>query len=232
MPGDRSVDVYSRDSLAYPLLELGRIMEKVRNGEFFPDSSRSGRWKRPVPVEKDFEDMRCRHCDKTLKRAEAFLCECGNLVHDDIGFVDGCRTTCPWCLELMCGLCYGLGYHVCKISDNESSEAQSSTDDDSDGERVQMAIEDEEVVEVEAESTRANTETGIRDGSDALFPEGGVFINKVSGIVHMVKDPYSCGCGTMADETRFEYFYEASSILGRRLCWRSGCAKWEKPQDE
>ena len=95
-----------------------------------------------------------------------------------------------------------------------------------------MAIEDEEFVEIEAESAKAITEKGFCDGTDAMFPDGGVFINKVSGIVHMVKDPYSCACGTLADETRFEYFYEASSILGRRLCWRSGCAKWEKPQVE
>jgi hypothetical protein len=149
-----------------------------------------------------------------------------------MGLLDSCTVSCPWCQEQFCGLCYSLGLHACQVSDTDSSEDSSSSEDDSDGEHVQMAIEDEEVVEAEAEAAKAFIEKGFGDGTDALFPEGGIFMNKVSGIVHMVKDPHTCACGMKADETRFEYYYEASAMVGRRLCWRSGCAKWEKEQVE
>ena len=232
LPGDRSVDVYSRDVLAYPLLELGRLMEKIRNGEFHPDSSRSGRWKRPVPTQEEVANEICKNCEKSLKGAKLFQCECGNTVHEKVGLVDGCTVTCPWCLEDFCGLCYTLGLHACQISEAESSDSSSSSEDDSDGEKVQMALEDEEAIEEEIMTAKAFVEKGFGDGTDAAFPEGGIFVNKVSGIVHMVKDPHTCACGTVADETRFEYYYEASAMLGRRLCWRSGCSKWEVLQQE
>jgi hypothetical protein len=97
---------------------------------------------------------------------------------------------------------------------------------------VQMAIEDEETVEVEAETAKAVNDKGFGVGTDAKFPEGGVLMNKVSRIVHMIKDAHTTACGTVAAETRFEYHYEASVMLGCRLCWRPGCAKWEKLQQE
>ena len=231
LPGDRSVDVYSRDTLSYPLLELGRLLEKIRNGEFFPDSSRSGRWKRPVPLPKEDEEFLCKCCAKSLKGTKNFQCECGNTVHDMVNMIDGCTVTCPWCLFQFCGKCYDAGAHACK-SESESSQASSSSEDDSDGEMVQMAIEDEETVEVEAETAKAVNDKGFGVGTDAKFPEGGVLMNKVSRIVHMIKDAHTTACGTVAAETRFEYHYEASIMLGCRLCWRPGCAKWEKLQQE
>ena len=60
--GDRSVDEYSRDVLAFPLLELGRLLEKVREGEFMPDSSRSGRWRRSVPQDPNKTKVVCKVC--------------------------------------------------------------------------------------------------------------------------------------------------------------------------
>ena len=42
-PGDRSVETYSRDAAAGPLRVLGDVLQRVRDGCFDPDASRSGR---------------------------------------------------------------------------------------------------------------------------------------------------------------------------------------------
>ncbi len=42
---DRSVLEYSRDALAEPLRQLGEVLDRVALGEFFPDATRSGRWR-------------------------------------------------------------------------------------------------------------------------------------------------------------------------------------------
>ena len=44
-PADRSIVVYSRDTLGGPLRELQALWRSVRTGRFDPDASRSGRWK-------------------------------------------------------------------------------------------------------------------------------------------------------------------------------------------
>eukprot|EP00972_Heterocapsa_arctica_P042129 6210875-Heterocapsa_arctica.AAC.1 len=44
LPKDRSVQEYSRDEIAEPLRLLENLMVKIRNGEFDPDATRSGRW--------------------------------------------------------------------------------------------------------------------------------------------------------------------------------------------
>ena len=43
----RSMITYSRDALAGPLAKLDNVHGAVREGRFFPDSSRSGRWVTP-----------------------------------------------------------------------------------------------------------------------------------------------------------------------------------------
>ena len=42
---DKAVETYSRDAMALPLRELERVLEAVRVGSFFPDSTRSGLFK-------------------------------------------------------------------------------------------------------------------------------------------------------------------------------------------
>lgn len=44
-PGEKSVLEYSRDGLAGPLRELDQVLESIRAGKFFPDATRSGRWR-------------------------------------------------------------------------------------------------------------------------------------------------------------------------------------------
>ena len=42
-PGDKSVEAYSRDTLAAPLRELAKLLRVIRLGQFDPDATRSGR---------------------------------------------------------------------------------------------------------------------------------------------------------------------------------------------
>ena len=50
-PKDKSLVIYSRDALAGPLEMLNDLVVKIALGEFMPDQSRSGRWKRKQPEE-------------------------------------------------------------------------------------------------------------------------------------------------------------------------------------
>ena len=122
--------------------------------------------------------------------------------------------------------------HTFVSSEEESESPCSSSEEDSDGEKVNMTLEDEEKEEAVAESAKAFLVKGVGNGSQAVFPEGGVLINKVMGIVHMLKDARTCACGLKTVEMRYEFHYEASAIIDRQLRWRSGCAKWEKKSSD
>ena len=43
-PGDKTIIVYQRDAMAEPLRQLAMVPRLVRDKEFDPDNSRSGRW--------------------------------------------------------------------------------------------------------------------------------------------------------------------------------------------
>jgi hypothetical protein len=47
---DKSMDEYSRDVLAKPLVALGVLLHDVRSGRFNPDATRSGRWQPREPA--------------------------------------------------------------------------------------------------------------------------------------------------------------------------------------
>ena len=66
-------------------------------------------------------------------------------------------------------------------------------------------------------TAEAISSKGLGNGSDVFFPEGGVLVNKVTGIVHMVKDDHTTGCGIQATETKFEYHNKSSAILDKPL---------------
>jgi len=55
-PKDKSVIEYSRDAMAQPLREAGKVLMMIRRGEFRPDATRSGRWLADKPQEYDEED--------------------------------------------------------------------------------------------------------------------------------------------------------------------------------
>jgi len=44
-PKDKSVLIYSRDALAKPLRDLGKVLSAIRDGAFLPDADRSGRFR-------------------------------------------------------------------------------------------------------------------------------------------------------------------------------------------
>ena len=46
--GGRSMEAYSRDSMAGPLRELTAVIAKIRGGKFLPDLTRSGYWPTPA----------------------------------------------------------------------------------------------------------------------------------------------------------------------------------------
>ena len=113
-------------------------------------------------------------------------------------------------------------------SDSESEPDVSDSEADSDAEQVQMCLEDEEVSVAKAESTKAFLEKGLDNGSSAKFPEGGILINIITNTAHQLRDAHTTACGICAPATKFTFYYEQSAILGANLCWRSGCAKWER----
>ena len=132
-PNDRSVDVYSRDSLAAPLLELAKLLAEIRSGEFDPDSSRSGRWTVFPDV---LTELRCGACPKSLAGARVFLCDCGNWSH--------CDTLCSIirsrCSADFCTVCESLKTHKCTketvvaqalLADDDQSEDDSDLENDS-----------------------------------------------------------------------------------------------------
>ena len=41
-PGDKTMEIYSRDSMAAPLRDLDKLLESIRAGAFLPDATRSG----------------------------------------------------------------------------------------------------------------------------------------------------------------------------------------------
>jgi hypothetical protein len=144
------------------------------------------------------------------------------LSHDD----DKCTNTCIGCGERYCLLCETLGVHVCKVDDSDGSSDSSDTSDDSDGEMVSMTLEEEEKIVQTGDDKRAALVNGVKSGSDVMYPEGGIFVNKFTGVAHQVRNATTCSCGIVASSTKFEYSYEVSALEGKKLCWRSGCASW------
>ena len=224
IPGDRSVEEYSRDVLAEPLRQLGLLLEQVRQGKFSPDSSRSGRWQRGHAKIDTTKGLECVACQKAITDGTCFECPCGQHVHDR----EPCTYVCTTCGLTMCALCSSVGTHVCEISASESSDESSSCDDDSDGERVSMALEDENDVVQASDTKSAALAKGIENGSDVVFPEGGFFLNRFTEVAHNLKDIHTTACGIAAVETTFDYHYEAHALEGRKLCWRPGCSKWTR----
>ena len=58
-PGSRSATIYARDAMAPPLRELCRVVRLIADREFFPDNTRSGRFKgelQPAATEQTAQD--------------------------------------------------------------------------------------------------------------------------------------------------------------------------------
>ena len=218
-PGDTSVDVYSRDALAAPLLEVGLLFTKIRAKLFDPDSSRSGRWRKAAaPASSNVAGI-CVVCDERLRpNDQIFQCTCGGWVH-----LDGiCAWKCWKCGMDICRPCDATSKHICSaedLSDGDGVDWSSS----SDGEQaVMLAEEAEETLEAESRDMFRKAD----GGADAVFPEGGIFVHKLKETAHRLKDAHHTACGFVADPLKYDYFYEGETVPRDHLCWRAGCTPW------
>ena len=227
LPGDASVDVYSRDSLAAPLLDLAKVLSHIRAGDFDPDSSRSGRWRRASAEVFAAVPADCACCEAPLAVGRIFKCECQSWIHA----APACSQSCVVCGADICVHCVLFDAHSCvqePIAVADADEDDLSSEDDSDGENAMMAVAEAEGLLMHDEAKVAFLEKGIATGSDASFPEGGLLVNKITEVAHKLRGPNCTACGLKASSQSFEYFYEESALSGLKLCWRAGCAPWCK----
>lgn len=68
---DKSMEEYSRDVLAKPLNALGHLLELIRNGEFSPDATRSGRWLRPQVESEEVDEVGEQESSDTTEKEES-----------------------------------------------------------------------------------------------------------------------------------------------------------------
>ena len=127
VPGDKSVEAYSRDNLAAPLRELAKLPRVIRLGQFDPDSTRSGRWIHQAAEGKDKVELAiCLPCGEDLGLRLCFRCECGTWQHCG----DPCSITCDECGDDMCGMCESSHDHECHAPLLDEDEDVSDDDDD------------------------------------------------------------------------------------------------------
>ena len=112
-PSDKSVDIYSRDSLSAPLRSLAALLTQIRVGAFDPDASRSGRW---TVCLADDAGANCHACSKSMLGEAGFLCPCGRWAHS----LPSCSVSCLKCNSDFCGMCSNYAEHRCSEMDYDS----------------------------------------------------------------------------------------------------------------
>ena len=222
VPGDKSVEAYSRDNLAAPLRELAKLLRVIRTGGFDPDSTRSGRWiHQPVEGREAPRLESCMPCGQDLGSRPCFRCECGAWSHCG----EPCSIVCEGCGDDMCGTCEESHDHAC-YAPLRDDEDESSDDDDDD---VEMALEEEEAETQREETSKPEfLEKGASRAEEAEFPIGGIILHKYSRVAHRSDDNCKPACGTRLAEKNAEMHLSPESLEGVDLCWRSGCAPWKK----
>jgi hypothetical protein len=111
-----------------------------------------------------------------------------------------------------------------KVTDSESSDEDSSDDSDEDG-----ALAADEMLDAgeQVSADKKLVVRGIDDGSQAEFPDHGIVLNLITNVAHRARpDGKSCSCGAKLSDLNSEFHYLQSDLMGRSLCWRSGCAPW------
>ena len=220
-PNDRSVDIYSRDLLSAPLRSLALLLRDVREGAFQPDASRSGRWWRTVTADV------CVTCSGPLSDSVAFECDCGNKSHC------GCAVKCGVCLAEFCSKCDLFLKHWCREPETvaqkllEESDPEWDTDDDSDCEQARMALESAEDLVAEETLQQAFLEKGAT-AEDAKMPPSGIFVHLTHRTAHKAGSDGATACGVLVSDLSHEFLSGSDDFTHARLCWRCGCAPWEK----
>ena len=234
-PNDRSVDAYARDTLAAPLLALGRLLTKIRLGQFDPDSSRSGRWSVFSSVAPDAPGTRCCVCEVSLTGTAAFLCDCGLVAHSG----DKCHILCSRCDAEFCPLCDSFKIHKCTKATAiaplilaEDDVPVSDSDDDSDLEHARMTAEEAQDEEQKAEDHLRFLTQGFSTGSDAAMPPEGVMIHLVHKTAHKATEDAGAACGVTVTDLSYDFSIDVDDLYECKLCWRNGCAPWVRCQTD
>jgi hypothetical protein len=109
-----------------------------------------------------------------------------------------------------------------------------ATDNDSDGEISAMTIVEEEEIFTEACAQQRFLEKGASMGDDAVVPESGVYLNRISGTAHMShkSEPEKSACGVWMNPLCLSHENDEYSLIGATLCWRSGCSCWVARPDD
>ena len=232
-PNDRSVDVYSRDTLAAPLRNLAIFLAKIRKGEFDPDASRSGRWL-PFIADDDQLHLKCGGCILPLSGSDVFLCECGRWTHCS----PLCRILCKACSAEFCKKCVSFLDHKCTKASavapallTDEFEPAPDSEDDSDLENVRMTLEDAQEVEQEAEDQSMFLKKGFSSGCDAAMPDEGVMIHRIFRTAHKANDQCGAACGIVPKDLSFTFSVDVADLQDCKLCWRPGCTPWMHAPD-
>ena len=107
--------------------------------------------------------------------------------------------------------------------DDGFDESEADSDD------VQMALEQEELeVQREETSTPEFLQKGAAKAEEALFPEEGIVLNKQNGVAHKAGKDCKPACGTRLSEKNQETHLSPEAMIGMSLCWRRGCAPWQR----
>ena len=223
VPGDSSVDIYSRDSLSAPLLEVGRLFTKIRAKLFDPDASRSGRWRKAASPMLAADYGGCEVCRATLQPNDPiFKCSCGGWIH-----LEGpCAARCLKCNMDICRVCDEENFHECPDNNDLDDLDLSDPSSSSDGEQADMVAQEAEAT---LEGEHRELVKGEEGGADAAFPTEGIFVHKIYHTAHKLRDAHFTACGVPASQLKYDFFYEGGDVPRKHLCWRSGCAPWTAP---
>ena len=148
-----------------------------------------------------------------------FKCTCGGWIH----FVGLCAAKCYKCNMDICRVCDASSLHECPANDDLDGLDLDDPSSSSDGEQADMVAQEAEVT-LEGESMELVK--GEVNGSDAAFPEGGIFVHKIFNTAHRPRDAHFTACGVSATRLKYDYFYESETVHRKYLCWRPGCAPW------
>ena len=227
IPGDKSVDAYSRDNLAAPLRELAKLLRVIRQGQFDPDCSRSGRWHQEASAADSAGQLElCGQCGEDLGARPCFRCECGTWLHCN----GPCAARCEECGEDFCGTCEASHDHECNAPlADDLAEGDGFDESDADSDDVEMAIEEEEKEMQREETSKPEfLEKGTATAEEAAFPEAGIILNRQNGVAHKANADCKPACGTKLSDKNQDMHLSPEALEGMSLCWRRGCAPWQR----
>ena len=95
-----------------------------------------------------------------------------------------------------------------------------------------MELEEADAGNQEIEDQKRFVEKGFSLATDAAMPVEGVVIHNVYRTVHRATEDCGSCCGVKTNDISFSYTVDRDELEGCKLCWRSGCAPWERAPTE